>query len=257
MATNRTDHLSPEWIGTDLWEKTRVQMSNLFLTGEHVSLGGETHVGGTAPNRVVNIGGVLTPIAHLAKPNDTSLKERLDIINFDTEFDLGSYSASLNFDEENGKYYVAIFEAWDFNQGEGVYGEDTEITDTSSKAPTYKRNMDPDEQAIIDKSNQAKMLEDIGMAIPVYDRYYIDDNIIEQWKEYFHLTDNGAYMEDKGIEPIYTKYRGTDLEFYNPEKKLMKHEGYYNWKNEKPLEDPEGFPPDELLEEEDTYAGLN
>lgn len=203
LATNKTDHLSPEWIGTDLWKRTRVQMSNLFLTGEYVSLGGETRVGGTSPGRVINIGGVYTPIAHLAKPDEDTSKERLDIINFDTEFDLGSYSASLNFDEENGKYYVAIFDAWDFNEGEGTYGEDTD------KVPelTYTRDMNENEQQIVDKSNQAKMLEDIGTAIPIYDRYYIDDDIIEQWKEYFHLTDSGAYMEDKGIEPIYKNYK--------------------------------------------------
>lgn len=93
------------------------------------------------------------------------------IARLNTKFDLGKSTKSMGYDPEKDKYYISMTDIWDFEpkqyeKGWGYKGKDP---------ITYL---------------QASLMDAVGDPIGIYDRYYIPDDVLNEWIEAFRININ-------------------------------------------------------------------
>lgn len=84
-----------------------------------------------------------------------------------SDVDLGGFTQSIGYDKEKDQYYLSVVDIWDFEPE--TYGN--KWGDTS------------DEEANKFLKSQAKLMNSVGQGIGIYDRYYIPDDVIDEWRK--------------------------------------------------------------------------
>ena len=88
-------------------------------------------------------------------------------VQIESDVDLGGFTQSIGYDKEKDQYYLSVVDIWDF--------------DPDEYSKKWADQGTPESRRFI--KNQAKLMDAAGTGVGIYDRYYIPDDVIEEWRK--------------------------------------------------------------------------